>query len=175
MLLWNCPDDELLGGSAAEGSLTFFHGGWRTTMCCLLIWQHILVLVKAETAKHSLSLLLLHREDVHGLLISPALSFFVGRDLVCGSSWRSSWLWLTLSIKPVEGVLVHDSEIVLDPVGSSPGWLQLWVGSSRAVLTACVKAAQVFLARECSRGVQIRPAASWQQQSLGQPKITFLL
>lgn len=43
-------------------------------MCCLLIWQQILVLVKAETAKHSLSLLLLHREDVRGLLISPALS-----------------------------------------------------------------------------------------------------
>lgn len=53
-------------------------------MCCLLIWQQILVLVKAETVKYSLSLLLLHREDVHGLLISPALSIL---------SLKSPGLW----------------------------------------------------------------------------------
>lgn len=83
---------------------------------------------------------------------------------------------MTLSIKPVEGVLVHGSEIVLDLIGSSSGRLQLQVGSCRVVLAACVEAAQVFLASwECSHGVQMRPAASWQQQSLGQPKVTFLL
>lgn len=82
---------------------------------------------------------------------------------------------MTLSIKPVEGVLVHGSEIILDLVGNSSAQLQLQVGSCRVVLAACVEAAQVFLARECSHGVQMRAAASWQQQSLGQPKITFLL
>lgn len=46
-----------------------------------------------------------------GFLFSLHYLFFVWRDLVCGSSWRSSWLWLTLSIKPVEGVLVHGSEV----------------------------------------------------------------
>lgn len=110
-----------------------------------------------------------------GFLFPLHYLFFVWRDLVCGSSWRTSWLWLTLSIKPVEGVLVHGSEIVLDLIGSSSGRLQLQVGSCRVVLAACVEAAQVFLARECSHEVQMRPAASWQQQSLGQPKVTFLL
>lgn len=43
-------------------------------MCCLLIWQQILVVVKVETVQPSLSLLLLHREDVNGLPISLALA-----------------------------------------------------------------------------------------------------
>lgn len=117
MLLWNCPVMDLYKLWTSVRSCSRFPSflpWWVKNHCCfsmcsLLIWQQILILVEAETAKHSLSLLLLHREDVHGLLIFPALSvlclkrpglwflmekFLALVDLVHKTGWRCFGKWL---------------------------------------------------------------------------------